>query len=126
MIRETYRAGIAISVCDGLRTEYTCPLSGSINSNDVQWYRLITGASTRESIDRNGDDIYFETVAGSTVLFGWTVLTIVSTSRAYNGYLWVEVNSQTFCNASITVFTGTYLNTSGTIWWEDLVVEGIW
>ena len=102
--RVTYQSGTTISACDGWETEYTCPLSGSIDSNDVQWYRSNRGTNTRVSIDWNGDNAYFLTEDGNTVL------TIEDTMRAYDGNLWVEVNSQRFCYTSITVSTSMYIN----------------
>ena len=103
--RVTYQSGTTISVCDGWETVYTCPLNGSVNSNDVQWYRRNRTTSTRVSIDQNGQNTYFSTEDGNTVL------TIVNTLRAYDGYLWVEASSQTFCYTSITVLASTRINT---------------
>jgi len=104
--RVTYQLGTTISVCDGWQTEYTCPLNGSINSDDVQWYRGNRGTNTRVSIDQNGLNAYFLAEDGNTVL------TIENTPRAYDGYLWVEASSQRFCYTSITVLPSTHVNTS--------------
>ena len=92
-----------ITTCQGWRTEYTCVLNSNINSNDVQWYRFIRDTSTTVRVVSNGANINFVNTDGNTTL------TINDAQQSYNGYYWVNVTSQIFCNASFTVTTSTYI-----------------
>ena len=99
VIRETNQSDDLTTVitCQGWRTEYTCELNSNINSNGVQWYRLMRDTSRPVMVVSDGVDINFVTTDENTTL------AINNTQQSYNGYYWVNVASQIFCNASFTV-----------------------
>ena len=91
-----------VTICEGRRAVFTCVLNGSINSDDVQWYRFIKDTSTTEMVDPNGENINFLTrTNGSTN----SSLTITNAIKSYTGYFWVGTSSLNVCNASLTVGT---------------------
>ena len=82
---------------------FTCVLNSNIRSDDVQWYRFIKDTSTTETVDPNGENIYFLTrTNGSTTN---SLLTITNAIKSYTGYFWVGTPSLNVCNASLTVGT---------------------
>lgn len=85
-----------ITTCQGWRAEYTCELN---SNNNVQWYRFRKDTSTTVIVDQRGTNINFANSDGNTVL------TITNAQKSYNGYFWVNVGSQIFCNASFTATT---------------------
>ena len=95
-----------VTICEGRRAVLTCVLNSNIRSDDVQWYRFIKDTSTTEMVDPNGENINFLTrTIGNTS----SSLTITNARKSYTGYFWVETESLTSCNASLTVFTSMYL-----------------
>ena len=95
-----------VTICEGRRAVFTCVLNSNIRSNDVQWYRFIKDTSTTETVDPNGENInFFTRTIGNTS----SSLTITNARKSYTGYFWVETESLTFCNASLTVFTSMYI-----------------
>ena len=88
-----------IATCERWRAEYTCVLNNNINSNDVRWYRFIRDTNATVMVNQRGRDINFANTNGNTIL------TINNVQKSYNGYFWVEVGSQTYCNASFTATT---------------------
>ena len=93
-----------IATCQGWRTEYTCELNSNINSNDVQWYRFVRDTSRTVMVTSNGVDVNFANTDGNTIL------TITNAQKSYNGYYWVQVGSEIYCNASFTITTSTGIN----------------
>ena len=91
-----------VTVCEGGSTSFSCVLDSSINSDDVQWYRLLKDAVTTERIGR---------LEGFTVVpipsqngFN-TTLYITNAIKSYTGYYWVRLPSDDVCNVSLTVLT---------------------
>ena len=93
-----------IITCEGRQAEYTCVLNSNIRSDDVQWYRFIKDTSATVMVNQHGTNISFANANGNTIL------TITNAQKSYNGYFWVEADSQIFCNASFTATTSTYVN----------------
>ena len=96
-----------VTICEGRGAVFTCVLNGNIRSDDVQWYRFIKDTSTTEMVDPNGESINFRTrnIRSTTN----SSLTINNARKSYIGYFWIEVESLTFCNASLSVLTSTYV-----------------
>ena len=90
-----------VIVCEGREAVFTCVLSSSIRSDDVQWYRFIKDNSTTEVVDPGGDNINFTayTIGNATS----TLLTIAKAEKSYTGYFWVGTLSLIICNASLVV-----------------------
>ena len=93
-----------ITTCQGWRAVYTCELDSNINSNNVQWYRFIKDTSTTVRVNQGGGSINFVTRTN-----GDTILTITNAQKSYDGYYWVVVESDIFCNASFTTTTSMYV-----------------
>ena len=90
-----------VTICEGEGAVFTCVLNSNIRSDDVQWYRFIKNTSTTVMVDPNGENVNFLThTNGSTTS---SSLTITNAQKYYTGYFWVEAESLTFCNASLTV-----------------------
>ena len=92
-----------ITTCQGWRVVYTCELGSNINSNNVQWYRFIKDTSTTVMVDPNGTNINFVSTNGDTIL------TVTNAQKSHDGYFWVAVGSEIFCNASFTTTTSMYI-----------------
>ena len=91
-----------ITTCQGWQVVYTCELNSNIRSDDVQWYRFIKDTSTTVMVDPNGANINVNTS-------GDTILTVANAQKSYDGYYWVAVGSEIFCNASFTTTTSMYV-----------------
>ena len=88
-------------ICEGKEAVFTCVLNttnNNINSDDVQWYRLVKDTGITEMIDEYGQNILYVTYPNLT-----STLTIRTARQSYTGYFWVKTPSDTVCNASLTV-----------------------
>ena len=92
-----------VTICEGKSTIFTCVWSGSISSDDVQWYRLIMDTSTTVMVDPQGSNIQFTTSTINNTLT--SLLTITNANRSYTGYYWVRLPSDDVCNVSLIVTT---------------------
>ena len=93
-----------VSVCEGEKAVFTCVLdttNNNINSNDVQWYRLVKDTGITEMIYQQDSDVHFTTSANNSALT--SQLTITSASKSHAGYYWVRTPSFYGCNASLTL-----------------------
>ena len=90
-----------ITTCQGWQVVYTCELDS--NSDDVQWYRFIKDTNTTVMVVSNGANINFVSTNGNTIL------TVTNAQKSHNGYYWVAVGSEIFCNASFTTTTSMYV-----------------
>ena len=89
-------------ICEGRSTTFPCVLNSNINSDDVQWYRLMMDTSTTVLVDPDDDQsITISTRTGSTLT---SSLTITNAVKSYTGYYWVRLPSDDVCNVSLTVF----------------------
>ena len=85
---------------------FTCVLNttnNNINSDDVQWYRLVKDTGIIEMVDLQDSNIHFTTSTINNTLTNQ--LTITSASKSYTGYYWVGTPSSIVCNVSLTVTT---------------------
>ena len=90
-----------VYVCEGKEAVFTCVLNttdNNINSDDVQWYRLVKDTGITEMVDQQDSNIHFATSTINNTLT--SQLTITS---AHTGYYWVGTPSFNVCNASFTV-----------------------
>ena len=93
-----------VSVCEGaLSRTLTCVLNGSMDSSDVQWYRLLKYTGTTERIGRWDDFIVVPLPDTNSFT---TSLSIFNAIRYYTGYYWVSSPVGEVCNTSFTVSTG--------------------
>ena len=90
-----------VTVCEGRSTTFTCVLNGSINSDDVQWYRLIKDTGTTEMVHQQGSNIRFTTSTTNNILN--SSLIISNARKSHIGYYWVRLPSDDVCNVSLTV-----------------------
>ena len=98
-----------VTVCAGDRATFTCVLdvTDADIKDDVQWYRFIRGTGTTEMVDPDGGDITILTrTNGNTTT---STLTVTNGRKSDTGSFWVEIQSLTYCNASLTVATSTYV-----------------
>ena len=95
-----------VTVCEGKEAVFTCVLdttNNNINSDDVQWYRLVKDTGMTEMVDQQGSNIHFTTsTINNTVNSSFT---ITSARESHTGYYWVKTPSSDVCNASLTVLT---------------------
>ena len=96
-----------ITICEGRSTTFTCVWSGSISSDDVQWYRLIMDTSTTVMVDPQDSNIQFTTSTTNNTLT--SSLTITNAVKSYTGYYWVRLPSDDVCNVSLTVVTSMWI-----------------
>ena len=89
-----------VTVCEGEGTTFTCVLDGSVNSSDVQWYRLIEDTGITERVNQNSN-IQFTTINNTLT----SNLTITNVVKSHTGYYWVELPFDNICNVSLTVLT---------------------
>ena len=90
---------------------FTCVLNttnNNINSDDVQWYRLVKDTGITEMVDQQDSNIHFTTPTINNTLT--SQLTITSASKSHTGYYWVRTPSLIVCNASLTVLASMYLS----------------
>ena len=95
-----------VTVCEGRKAVFTCVLdtaNNNINSNDVQWYRLVKDTGITEMVDQEDSNIHFTTSTINNTLT--SQLNITSASKSYTGYYWVGTPSFNVCNVSLTVTT---------------------
>ena len=93
-----------VAVCEGEEAMFTCVLNTTnniINSNDVQWYRLVKDMGITEMVDQQDSNIHFTTSTINNTLT--SQLTITSASKSHTGYYWVGTPSFNVCDASLTV-----------------------
>ena len=76
-----------------------------LNSDDVQWYRVIMGTSTTEIVGQQTSNIHFTTSTNNSALN--SSLTITNAMKSYAGPYWVGTPYYNDCNASLTVTTST-------------------
>ena len=96
-------------MCEGGSTIFTCVLDRNhrswdgnvLNSDDVQWYRAMTGTSATIEVDQQGSNIHFTTTTTNNTLT--TNVTITNAVNSYTGYYWVGTSYSSVCNASLTV-----------------------
>ena len=107
VIREPNNA----TICEGKEAVFTCALDttkNNIDSDDVQWYRLVKDTGITEMVDQQDSNIHFTT---STINNNLTSqLNISSTVKSHTGYYWVGTPSFNVCNASLTVLASMYVN----------------
>ena len=117
MYVSTYISAIVIresddaTVCEGGSTTFTCVLdrnhrswSGNVlNSDNVQWYRVMTSTIGIIRVDPQGSNIHFTTSTTNNILT--TNLTITNVIKSYTGYYWVGTPYNSVCNVSLTVTT---------------------
>ena len=99
-----------VTVCEGKEAVFTCVLdttNNNINSDDVQWYRLVKDTGIPEMVDQQDSNIHFTTSTINNTLT--SVLNITSASKSHTGYCWVGTPSSTVCNASLTVLASMYV-----------------
>ena len=89
-----------VTMCEGKSTTFTCVWSGSISSDDVQWYRLIMDTSTTEQANQSSNIHYTTSTTNNTLT---SSLTITNAVKSYTGYYWVRLPSDDICNVSLTV-----------------------
>ena len=85
---------------------FTCVLnttSRSINSSNVQWYRLVKDTGITEMVDQQDSNIHFTTSTINNTLT--SQLTITNAVKSHTGYYWVGIPSFNVCNVSLTVLT---------------------
>ena len=90
---------------------FTCVLNttnNNINSDDVQWYRLVKDTSITEMVDQQDSNIHFTTSTINNTLT--SQLTITNTRKSDTAYYWIRTPSSVVCNASLTV-NNKYVNT---------------
>ena len=100
------------TVCEGRSTTFTCVLdrnhwswSGNVlNSNDVQWYRAMTGTSASIEVDPQGSYIHFTTTTTTNNTLT-SNLTVTNAMKSYTGYYWVGTPYNSDCYAFLTVTT---------------------
>ena len=98
-----------VTICEGEQeTRLICVLNGSIDSDDVQWYRLIKGTNTAQKVSNAGDNFVDVPVADDDQNKFTATLYIFNARRFYTGYYWVRLPSGNVCNTSYTVSTGMF------------------
>ena len=91
---------------------FTCVLNttdNNINSDDLQWYRLVKDTGITEMVDQQDSNIHFTTSAINNTLT--SQLTIISASKSHTGYYWVGTPSFNVCNVSLIVTTSMLIHT---------------
>ena len=99
-----------VTVCEGKEAVFICVLdttNNNINSDDVQWYRLVKDTGITEMVDQQDSNIHFTTSTINNTLT--SVLNITSASKFHTGYYWVGTPSSNVCNASLTVLASMYV-----------------
>ena len=93
-----------VTVCEEGSTLFTCVLDSSINSDDVQWYRLLKDTGTTEMIDPQGSNTHLTTSTINNTLTSNLIIT--NAIKSFTGYYWVRLpSSDDVCNVSLTVGT---------------------
>ena len=120
-----------VPICEGEDKVFSCVLNtadNNINSDDVQWYRLVKDTGITEMVDQQDSNIRFITSTINNTLT--SQLTITSAITSHTGYYWVGTPSFNVCNASLTVTTSTCIQLliphtrlsriTGLEWWNEL------
>ena len=81
-------------------------MNGSIDSDDVEWYRLVKGTKTVRRI-LNARDDFIDVPIPSQNSFT-TILYIYNARKPFTGYYWVRSPLGDVCNTSFTVSTGMF------------------
>ena len=95
-----------VSECEGKEAVFTCVLNttnNNINSDDIQWYRLVKDTGITKIVDQQDSNIHFTTSTINNTLT--SQLTISDAVKSHTGYYWVGTPSFNVCNASLTVLT---------------------
>ena len=95
-----------VTICGGKEAVFTCVLNttnNNINSDDVQWYRLVKDTGITEMVDQQDSNIRFTTSTINNTMN--CSLTITSTNKSYTGYYWVVAPSFNACNVSLAELT---------------------
>ena len=95
--------------CEGKGTAFSCVLNTTnvnIGSNNVQWYRLVSGKA--EMINQDGANIFVTTNASGNDLN--STLRITNAIKSHSGYYWVGVSSYNVCNVSLTVGISKFID----------------
>ena len=94
-----------VTVCgEGKEAVFTCVLNttnNNINSDDIQWYRLVKDTGITEIVDQQDSNIHFTNSTINNTLT--SQLTITNASKSHAGYYWAGTSSLIVCNASLTV-----------------------
>ena len=92
---------VDVTLCKGEQIAiFTCVLDGTINSNDVQWHRLIKDTGTTGMVNLSNDHYTTAfTRTGNTLTNSLTV----TNARQYAGYYWITLPNDDVCNVSLTV-----------------------
>ena len=105
-----------VARCEGEEAVFTCVLdttNNNINSDDVQWYRLVKDTGITEMVDQQDSNIHFTTSTINNTLT--SQLNISSTVKSHTGYYWVGTPSFDVCNVSLTVLASMLIHSSHTI-----------
>ena len=97
-----------VAICEGRSSVFTCVLDSSINSNDVQWYRLLKDTSVTERVNQSSNFHFYISTTNNTLT---STLTVTNATKSHSGYYWVALpsNNMYICNVSLTVRTSTYV-----------------
>ena len=90
------------TICAEQEATFSCVFNttdNSINSNDVQWYRLVKDTGTTQLVDQN--DMIAIFISSDNDLN--TTLAITDARIFHTGYYWVGIPSFNVCNVSLTV-----------------------
>ena len=99
-----------VTICGGKKVVFTCVLNttnNNINSDDVQWYRLVKDTGITEMVDQQGSKILTTSTTNNTLT---SQLNITNSSKSHTGYYWVGTPSFNVCNVSLTVLASMYVN----------------
>ena len=99
-----------VTVCEGKEVVFTCVLdttNNNINSDDVQWYKLVKDTGITEMVDQQDSNIHFTTSTINNTLT--SQLTITSASKSHTGYYLVGTPSFNVCNVSLNVTTSMWI-----------------
>ena len=94
-----------VTICEGRKAVFTCVLNITDTDvkDDVQWHRFIKDTGTIEMVDSDGG---YTTNTSTTGNITSSTLTVTNRRKSDTGFIWVEVQSRTYCNASLTVLAG--------------------
>ena len=94
------------TVCEGEEAVFTCGFNttnNNINSDDVQWYRLVKDTGITEMVDQQDNNNHFTTSTINNTLT--SQLTITNVNESHTGYYWVGMPWFNVCNVSLTLLT---------------------
>ena len=93
-----------VTVCEGGEAVFTCLLSSSIRSDDVQWYRSLVDMSSSELVEGENINFLNHTTGGALN----ASLIITNVSKSFAGNFWVRIPSGMVCRASLTILPSKY------------------